>query len=92
YYLVLGLRYGKARHGVRERLGIYRQDLRRLLQGHKVIWVHAVSVGETRAAIPLLKALRLSYPDAQLVLSNVTETGRKIASTIKVVDHYIFFP
>lgn len=92
YYIVRGLRYGKARHGIRERLGIYQQDLRTILQGRKVIWVHAVSVGETRAALPLLKALRKNYPDAQLVLSNVTETGRKIASGIKDVDQFIFFP
>ena len=92
YYLLRGLRYGKARHGIRERLGIFRQDLRQLLHGHRVIWVHAVSVGETRAAIPLLKALRKSYPDAQILLSNVTETGRKIAAGIHEVDHFIFFP
>jgi len=60
--------------------------------GHQVIWVHAVSVGETRAAIPLLKSLRTHYPEARLVLSNVTETGRKIAAGVKEVDHYIFFP
>lgn len=92
YYLFRGLRYGKARHGIRERLGIYRQDLKSILQGRQVVWVHAVSVGETRAAIPLIKALRREYPAAQLVLSNVTETGRKIASSLKDIDHFIFFP
>jgi len=92
YYLLRGLRYGKVRRGIRERLGLYAQDFRQLLQGRKVIWVHAVSVGETRAAIPLLKALRKSYPDAQILLSNVTETGRKIAAGIHEVDHFIFFP
>jgi 3-deoxy-D-manno-octulosonic-acid transferase len=92
YYLYRGLRYGKTRHGIRERLGIYAQDFRRLLNGRKVIWVHAVSVGETRAAIPLLKAMRERYPDALLLLSNVTETGREIAVGVTEIDHYIFFP
>jgi 3-deoxy-D-manno-octulosonic-acid transferase len=92
YYLFRGLRFGKARHGIRERLGIFPKDLHRQLMGRQVIWVHAVSVGETRAAIPLLKSLRKHYPDALLVLSNVTETGRKIAAGVKEVDHYIFFP
>ena len=92
YYLFRGLRYGKARHGVRERLGIYAQDFRQLLEGRKIIWVHAVSVGETRAAIPLLKALKKKHPEALLVLSNVTETGRKIATKLPEIDHYIFFP
>ncbi|MGK2943900.1 MAG: 3-deoxy-D-manno-octulosonic acid transferase [Desulfuromonadales bacterium] len=92
YYLYRGLRYGKARHGLRERLGIYAQDFRQLLHGRKVIWIHAVSVGETRAAIPLLKAMRERYPDALLLLSNVTETGREIALGVTEIDHYIFFP
>ena len=92
YYLYRGLRYGKARHGLRERLGIYAQDFRQLLHGRKVIWIHAVSVGETRAAIPLLKAMRERYPDALLLLSNVTETGREIAIGVTEIDHYIFFP
>lgn len=92
YYLFRGVRYGKARHGIRERLGIFRYDLRQHLQDRKVIWVHAVSVGETRAAIPLLKVLRKSYPHAQILLSNVTETGRKIAAGIDEIDHFIFFP
>lgn len=92
YYLFRGLRYGKARHGIRERLGVFPQDLHQRLKGRQVIWVHAVSVGETRAAIPLLKSLRKYYPDAFLVLSNVTETGRKIAEGVKGVDQYIFFP
>ncbi len=92
YYLYRGLRYGKARHGIRERLGVYAQDFRQLLQGRKVIWVHAVSVGETRAAIPLLKSLRERYPDSFLILSNVTETGRKIATGVSEIDYYIFFP
>jgi 3-deoxy-D-manno-octulosonic-acid transferase len=92
YYLIRGIRYGKARHGIRERLGVFSADLLSRIRGQEVIWVHAVSVGETRAAIPLLKALREQYPEARLLLSNVTETGRKIAAGVKEVDHYIFFP
>ena len=34
-----------------------------------VIWVHAVSVGETRAAVPLVAALRAYFPDAPLLLN-----------------------
>lgn len=92
YYLYRGLRYGKTRRGLRERLGIYAQDFSRLRNGRKVIWIHAVSVGETRAAIPLLKALRQRYPDAFMILSNVTETGREVATGVAEIDEYIFFP
>ncbi len=92
YYLVRGVRYGKARRGIRERLGFFHQTFLRALPGRDVIWVHAVSVGETRAAIPLFKALRQRYPEALLVISNVTETGREMARTIPEADFFIFFP
>ena len=92
YYLFRGLRYGKTRRGLRERLGYFIPEQLALLEARKVIWIHAVSVGETRAAIPLLKGLRKTYPDACLVLSNVTETGRAIAREIPEIDVCLFFP
>lgn len=39
------------------------------------IWVHAVSVGELNAAIPLIGTLRKRYPDVPLVVTTVTPTG-----------------
>ncbi|MGS1003012.1 lipid IV(A) 3-deoxy-D-manno-octulosonic acid transferase [Burkholderia glumae] len=41
-----------------------------------LIWVHAVSVGETRAAQPLIKALLAARPDAKLLLTHMTPSGR----------------
>ncbi len=41
-----------------------------------LIWLHAVSVGETRAAEPLVRALLAEYPDHQLLLTHMTATGR----------------
>lgn len=43
------------------------------------IWIHAVSVGETRAALPLIQALRQRWPDAPLLLTQMTPTGRDTA-------------
>ncbi len=40
------------------------------------IWVHAVSVGETRAAEPLIQALLAAYPDKNILLTCMTPTGR----------------
>ena len=42
-----------------------------------VIWVHAVSVGETRAAAPLVSALRGKYPRHRILLTHMTPTGRE---------------
>ncbi|GAB5411798.1 MAG: 3-deoxy-D-manno-octulosonic acid transferase [Chlamydiales bacterium] len=41
----------------------------------KLFWVHAVSVGETKAAIPLIRELQKRNPKAQIVLSCGTQTG-----------------
>ncbi|MCX8018235.1 MAG: lipid IV(A) 3-deoxy-D-manno-octulosonic acid transferase [Rhodocyclaceae bacterium] len=40
------------------------------------IWIHAVSVGETRAALPLVAALRERYPEHRLLFTHMTPTGR----------------
>lgn len=92
WYLLRRLCGGKARQGLRERLG---GDPGGRLKGdpdRPLIWVHAVSVGETRAAIPLLRALKVTFPEARLVLSSVTETGRAIAEGISEVDELFYFP
>lgn len=62
------------------------------LEGKRPIWVHAVSVGETIAAKPLLKALRERFPDRKIVISNVTETGRSVALQLAEADLCIYFP
>ncbi|HQR21125.1 MAG TPA: lipid IV(A) 3-deoxy-D-manno-octulosonic acid transferase [Burkholderiaceae bacterium] len=40
------------------------------------IWIHAVSVGETRAAEPLITALAQRYPTRRFLLTHMTPTGR----------------
>jgi 3-deoxy-D-manno-octulosonic-acid transferase len=44
--------------------------------GRPVIWIHAVSVGETRAAAPLVAALLERHPDHAIVMTHMTPTGR----------------
>jgi 3-deoxy-D-manno-octulosonic-acid transferase len=57
----------------RERFALYRLPLR---PSHMpVIWLHAVSVGEARAAKPLIDALLLRYPDHHLLITSTTPTG-----------------
>ncbi|MEK6592333.1 MAG: lipid IV(A) 3-deoxy-D-manno-octulosonic acid transferase [Pseudomonadota bacterium] len=47
-----------------------------------LIWVHAVSVGETRAAAPLIRALRQKYPGRQILLTHMTPTGSETAEAL----------
>jgi len=92
YYLLRGFRYGKSRRGIRERLGYYSPQQLISLREKKIIWIHAVSVGETRAAKPLVKQLRVKYPDMQILLTNVTETGHAVAMKDSDIDLCLFFP
>lgn len=60
-----------------------------------VVWIHAVSVGETIAARPLFKALRDRLPTATLILSNTTDGGHEVARGLlekQEVDGLLFFP
>lgn len=45
------------------------------LAGKAVIWVHAVSVGEVQASLPLVKALLSHYPNYKVLLTTMTPTG-----------------
>jgi len=56
-----------------ERLGYYKLPPRRGQGG--VVWFHAVSLGETLAAAPLLAALRSELPQLRLLLTCSTATG-----------------
>ncbi|HAZ64584.1 MAG TPA: hypothetical protein DCZ72_13370 [Armatimonadetes bacterium] len=82
--LAIWIRYGssaRSRPGLHDRMGYLTRELKELTHGREVIWIHAVSVGETMAAKPLLTALRAARPEAVLLLSQGTETGREVALT-----------
>ncbi len=59
---------------VGERFGRYTQPAE---TASELVWVHAVSLGETRTAAVLLKALRAHYPALRLLLTHGTATGRE---------------
>ena len=64
------------RHFWPQRLGWYADQARQPGAQVPVIWLHAVSLGETRAAAPLIQALRASLPGMRLLLTHTTATGR----------------
>ncbi len=43
------------------------------------IWIHAVSVGEVIASVPLIKKIKQRHPSLEIVISTVTDTGQKVA-------------
>ena len=94
YWLVRGLRQGKYLHNVNERLGTIPKELCAALSGKPgPIWIHAVSVGEVLAAVPLARALKQAHPERPLVVSTTTETGQKLAQErMDFADGFFYFP
>lgn len=75
------------RQYITERFGIYRQ-----YASAPVIWVHAVSVGETRAAQPLIEGLQSRWPGHRILLTCMTPTGRETGLTVygdQVIQAYL---
>lgn len=79
---------GKYRRGIRERFGAVAP-----WEGSQTpIWLHAVSVGEVMAAVPLARALRARRPEIPLLVSTTTETGRAVAEQRLPATRFVFFP
>jgi 3-deoxy-D-manno-octulosonic-acid transferase len=65
------------RQHIGERFGEFAQEK---LRGS--VWVHTVSVGETRAAAPLVAALRERFPQRPMLITCMTVTGRATATEL----------
>jgi 3-deoxy-D-manno-octulosonic-acid transferase len=65
----------RCRRGLPQRLGF------KLPQGadtgKEVLWIHAVSMGEVLASVPLVTALHKAFPHLTVLMSTVTDTGRE---------------
>lgn len=59
-----------------QRLGLYRSPTRR-----RVLWLHAASVGEVNAVLPLVKELLKNQPEQPLLLTTTTPSGARAART-----------
>ena len=87
-YLILTKRY---RYGLGNRLGILSKELKSLSSKGKVIWIHAVSVGEMAVAGILAPILRKEFPAYTIIFSSVTHTGNKIANSIAAPKEHVFY-
>lgn len=84
---------GKYRSHFAQRFGYLGKDEAEKLTGRPVIWMHAVSVGETVAASPVAAELKRRYPFSTLVFTTVTDTGQAVArKVIKGADVFSYLP
>lgn len=61
--------------------------------GQGCFWLHAVSVGEVQASIPLVRALMRRYPDRPLLMTTVTPTGAaRVRSVFGESVHHCYIP
>jgi 3-deoxy-D-manno-octulosonic-acid transferase len=83
----------KYREGLRERLGRVPRKLESV-QGdpRRVIWLHAVSVGEVLAVSRLVKSLDAAFPDGRVVISTTTRTGQALAREIFGLKRVFYCP
>lgn len=68
--LIRSIRQPEYRQRLSERMGSFPY-----CENEKLIWVHAVSVGEVIAAVPLLRFLQNSYPEYEILVTTTTPTG-----------------
>jgi 3-deoxy-D-manno-octulosonic-acid transferase len=97
YFLLRGLLQGKYLGNLPERLGwrfpAELQEEHSPGSPEKSIWIHAVSVGEVLAVLPLARQLKERFPLRRLVVSTTTVTGQKIArERMPFADAVFYFP
>jgi len=57
------------------------------------LWVHAVSVGEVVAAVPMILALKQRYPDKDIVVTTMTPTGsERVKALLQDKVHHVYVP
>lgn len=91
YWLLQMARHGKYRKGFAERLGRVPARLQLPAANVRVIWVHAVSVGEVLAVAGLVEQLRRGSQH-RIVISTTTDTGQALARKRFGEANVFYFP
>lgn len=87
----------KRRANLLQRLGI-KTGIQKKTGFQKRIWIHALSVGEVRSALPLVIGVRQRYPKIQIIFTTTTRTGFDTAQHLfckpgdTMVSRVAYFP
>jgi 3-deoxy-D-manno-octulosonic-acid transferase len=87
YFLLTGVLRGKYLANLPERLGVYRHRA----EEHD-LWIHAVSVGETLAARPVVVEILRQRPGTSIVFTTTTLTGQAQAKRLYPEATVTYFP
>ncbi len=89
--LYSALFYKKYRQSFLRRFGFY-FPIKKPLEKSS-IWIHAVSVGETKAIATVARELKRRFPDQPLIVSSTTETGHAEAKrSLPFADYHVYLP
>ncbi len=92
-FFLLRLRQEKEkRRLIAERFGFFSKQFLNRIEGKKVLWVHAVSVGEVFAARPLVEKLKKELAGWEIAVSTVTPTGQAVARKLFSNQPVFYFP
>ena len=89
-FLYKAWRRGKRLPGMKQRFGRLPEHLKS--DGRAVFWFHSCSVGETLSLQPLVRTLRLRFPETRFVFSTITPTGQEIAVRNFGAENVFYFP
>jgi 3-deoxy-D-manno-octulosonic-acid transferase len=94
FWLYQIVRHGKYRTGFAARMGQVPARLITLTGSppRRVIWVHAVSVGEVLAVSGLVEQMRRSLPQHRVLVSTTTDTGQQLARKRFGEENVFYFP
>jgi len=97
YWLYQIVRHGKYGTGLAERIGrvparLFATDTNFQDTHRRVIWVHAVSVGEVLAVSGLIHEMRQRFPQRRVVITTTTDTGQNLAHKRFGGEDVFYFP
>ena len=87
FFLFLGILRGKYLTNFPERMGMYRSR-----RGEHDLWIHAVSVGETIAAQPVVAEIQRMRPGPSILVTTTTITGQSQARRLYPEATVTYFP
>lgn len=92
FWLFQIARHGKYWRSFPQRMGKVPGALTATVSGARLIWIHAVSVGEVLAVAGLIAQIRQAFPQHRIVISSTTDTGHTLAQKRFGAENAFYFP